>query len=147
MEQINILAVTRNSPEYEQVWQLREEVLRKPLGMSLKNEDLSMDAVDNIFIATEKDRVIGCLMLHDIDGSIIKFRQMAVYGEWQSKGIGKLLIQAAEKHAAAKGYTTVKLHARMVAEGFYRRLGYTPEGAQFTEVGIPHVLMQKNLDN
>ncbi|MBS1687606.1 MAG: GNAT family N-acetyltransferase, partial [Bacteroidetes bacterium] len=40
MAQISIKEIKVNTPEYEQVWELREEVLRKPLGQSLKNDDL-----------------------------------------------------------------------------------------------------------
>jgi predicted GNAT family N-acyltransferase len=36
------------------------------------------------------------------------------------------------------------LHARIVAVGFYEKMGYVRQGELFTEVGIPHVLMQKD---
>jgi predicted N-acetyltransferase YhbS len=146
MEHISIkTTTTRNADEYTQVWQLREDVLRKPIGMSLKNEDLSGDADDLIFIALHKGDVVGCLMLHHVNDTTIKLRQMAVGQNWQGRNIGRMLVGAAERHSAAAGYHTVVLHARMVAAGFYDRLGYTPMGDQFTEVGMPHVVMQKYL--
>ena len=37
------------------------------------------------------------------------------------------------------------MHARMTAVGFYAKLGYTRVGDGFTEVGIPHVKMEKRL--
>ena len=145
MHDITINIVTAASPEYTQVWNLREEVLRKPLNMSLKNEDLSMDAEDEIFVALLDHEVIGCLMLHRLDANTVKLRQMAVYDGWQGKNIGRMLVTAAEKHAATKGYKKVSLHARLAASGFYSRLGYTQIGEEFTEVGIPHFLMQKEI--
>lgn len=145
MNDITIAAITIKDAEYKAVWQLREDVLRKPLGMSLVNEDLSMDTEDTIFIAKQDDNVIGCLMLHSISDTVMKFRQMAVNNQWQGKGIGRLLMTEAEKAIAAKGCTTVMLHARQVVCGFYESLGYDITSSAFTEVGIPHVIMKKTL--
>jgi hypothetical protein len=39
----------------------------------------------------------------------------------------------------------VSLHARKIVAGFYSRLGYTTIGGEFTEVGIPHLKMEKQL--
>lgn len=145
MSNINISTATINSPEYQEVWKLREEVLRLPLGLSLKNEDLSMDAEDVIFVAKNEGKVIGCLMLHQLNSATIKLRQMAVYDSWQGKDVGRNLVEAAEKYAASLGYKFVTLHARLVAEGFYSRLGYDKEGDIFTEVGVEHILMSKTV--
>ena len=59
MDNIIISRTDTNAPEYPQVFALRDEILRKPLGMSLKNDDLSRDYIDTIFIARRGDEVIG----------------------------------------------------------------------------------------
>ena len=145
MHEIVVSHITSTSPKYQQVWDLREEILRKPLGLSLKNEDLSRDHSDTIFIAEHNNKVIGCLKLHHIDDGQVQLRAMAVYNEWQGKGIGRKLVTAAEAYAIQKGYPKMILHARKVALGFYRSLGYTAYGDEFTEVGIPHLMMEKTL--
>lgn len=38
------------------------------------------------------------------NGGRVQLRQMAVYEKWQGKGIGRQLVQAAEKLAIEKGY-------------------------------------------
>lgn len=146
MDNIVVKSITIADPEYTQVWQLREDVLRKPLGMSLANEDLGMDAEDTIWIAESDGSVIGCLMLHSISDTVMKFRQMAVSEQWQGKGIGRLLMTEAEKNIATKGYTTIMLHARQIVSDFYEKLGYDITSSAFTEVGIPHVIMKKVLE-
>lgn len=146
MSEISVSAITIKDPAYTEVWQLREDVLRKPLGLSLVNEDLGMDAEDIIYIAEEEGKVIGCLMLHKISDTVMKFRQMAVSPELQGKGIGRLLMTTAEQDIAVEGYTTVILHARQVVSGFYLSLGYHITSSVFTEVGIPHVIMKKMLE-
>jgi N-acetylglutamate synthase-like GNAT family acetyltransferase len=145
MDNIIISRIGNSSPKYQQVWDLREEVLRKPLGMSLKNDDMSWEPMDDIFIAEHDGKVIGCLLLHHIDNDRLKLRQMAVYDDWQGKGIGRLLVNAAEKFAAEKGYDKMVLHARKVAAGFYKSMNYTTAGDEFTEVGIPHFVMEKSM--
>lgn len=146
MEGIVVSRIDITDAKYPQVYNLREEMLRKPIGLSLKDENLSADASNAIFIAEHNDTVIGCVMLYPIaDEEKIKLRQMAVYDEWQGKGIGKVLVDAAENYAKDKGYSAIILHARKVSEGFYKKLGYDTTSSEFTEVGIPHVVMEKDV--
>lgn len=146
MENIVISRINSSSPKYQAVWELREEILRKPLGLSLRNEDLSRDHIDTIFIAGHNDQVIACLMLQRRDAKQVQLRQMAVAKEWQGKSIGRLLVSAAEDFAIDEGYTSMMMHARKVATGFYLSMGYSIKGDEFTEVGIPHFLMEKALE-
>ncbi len=136
-----IVAVT--DPEYKEVFALRDEVLRKPLGQSLYNDDLSRDYTDAILVAKHNNNVIACLMLHHINTNEVQLRQMAVYNQWQGKGVGKHLVKFAEDFACSKGYTKVILHARKVAVDFYGGMGYVQFGNEFVEVGIPHFMMEK----
>jgi len=141
---IIISQIDHTAQQYRQVWELREEVLRKPIGLSLKNEDLSRDKEDAIFIAEHNGKVIGCVMgRHTAEG--LQLRQMAVYDEWQGKGIGRMLVLAAEAYAMQKGYARILLHARKLAVGFYSGMGYTTYGDEFSEVGIAHFMMEKLL--
>jgi N-acetylglutamate synthase-like GNAT family acetyltransferase len=145
MENLEIITITSSSPEYAEVFELRDEILRKPLGMSLKNDDLSRDHTDIILVGKHNGRVIVCLMLHHLDETQIQLRQMAVHTQWQGKGAGKQLVQAAEQLAAGKGYKTMVLHARKTALGFYSGMNYSTSGSEFEEVGIPHYIMLKDL--
>ena len=145
MNDIVITHIDDKAPEYPQVFALRDEILRRPLGMSLKDDDLSRDRIDTIFIARQGDEVLACLMLHHKDEEHLQLRQMAVAAAWQGKSVGRLLVQAAEQWAAEQGYSKMILHARQVAKGFYDRLGYTTAGDEFMEVGIPHYIMEKAL--
>ncbi|NCX95224.1 MAG: N-acetyltransferase [Chitinophagia bacterium] len=141
--QIFTLITDINTDFYPQVWQLREEVLRAPIGLSLKDEDLSAEA-DNIFvIAIEQNRVVGCLLLHPLDNNTMKLRQMAVATDRQRQNIGNRLVTAAHGYIMAEQKQKCVLHARIPAVGFYEKLGYKAEGEVFEEVGIPHLFMQR----
>jgi predicted N-acetyltransferase YhbS len=142
---IIISQINSSSPQFQQVWDLREEVLRKPLGRSLKDDDLSRDYVDAIFVAEYDGRVIGCVFMHHLDAEQLQLRAMAVYNEWQGKGVGRMLVQAGEQFAKEKNYSKILLHARKVALGFYAGMGYSITSDEFIEVGIPHYMMEKEL--
>jgi predicted GNAT family N-acyltransferase len=145
MSKPTTIIITSSAPEYAGVFALREEILRKPLGMSLHNEDLSRDHTDIIMAGTINGEVISCLMLHHISDSEVQLRQMAVATAMQGTGAGRSLVQAAEAWASGKGYTKMVLHARKEATGFYTALGYTTTSDEFPEIGIPHYMMEKVL--
>lgn len=137
--------VLYDSPEYRQVVELREEVLRKPLKISLRNEDLSREAKDAILAAFEGDEIKACLLLTPLENGWYKLRQMAVAAAQQKTGVGRKLVGFAEEWVKQHSGRGIRLHSRYVAIGFYEKLGYQKEGAMFLEVGMPHVLMTKSL--
>lgn len=124
---------------------LRDAVLRQPIGFSLYDEDLSGEQEDITLAALAGNEVVGCVLLHPADADTYKLRQMAVAPEHANNGIGRQLLEVAEAYAQQHGKTIITLHARVTAMGFYEKLGYEKQGDVFTEVGIPHVLMQKML--
>lgn len=129
---------------YPQVYELREEILRKPIGLSLKDEDLQPDEHDWTVVALDGEEVLGCIMIRPVpEKNTAKFRQMAVKENLQGKGIGRIIMDAAEAISWANGFDKIVLHARVTAEDFYKKLNYTTTSDVFTEVGIPHVVMEK----
>lgn len=145
MERIEIYCIDTTHPWFPEVFDLRERVLRKPLGMSLYDEDTSADKLDRIFVARAGEHVIGCLMAKPLEGNQIKLRQMAVDPEFQGLGVGRLLMVAAEGQARKDQVFLLTLHARCSALPFYEKLGYQIDSEEFEEVGIPHKAMSKVL--
>lgn len=145
--ELAVVKIKVPSVEYDEVFALRDLLLRQPIGMRLADEDLSRDHTDSILAGKVGGKVIACLILTHKDEKTVQLRQMAVYPEWQGKGMGRQLVEAAEFYAQQEGYTTMVLHARKVAMGFYRSMGYTVTSDEFTEVGIPHYVMEKRLLN
>jgi GNAT superfamily N-acetyltransferase len=78
------------------------------------------------------------------DGTI-KMRQVAVDDRHQSQGLGKSLVKYADDYARENGYRLIHCHARDTAKEFYLKQGYKVEGDEFTEVGIKHYYMEKEL--
>ena len=137
--------IDHGSKEYNQMVDLRRQILRKPLGLDFTPEDLESEK-DHLHIAIyEDDQMLGCCMLVQLDPTTVQLRQMAVKAGLQGKGIGRVLMQFAENLARDRGNKKLIMHARKAAIGFYEKLGYKITGEEFTEVTIPHYIMEKEL--
>ena len=124
---------------------LRDEVLRKPLGLSYDPAELAGEK-ESFHLALRKgDELVACLVLKPLDERCIKMRQLAVRENAQGKGFGRELLNYAESFLKGRGYEEIVLHARETARGFYEKLGYEVEGDPFIEVGLSHLFMRKQL--
>lgn len=131
--------------EYQQMITLRNDILRKPLGLYFAPEELENEKHEILIGAFEEDKMIGCCMLVKEEAKTCRLRQMAVLNNVQGKGIGRALMLFAETIARDRGFRKLTMHARETALGFYERLGYKISGEEFKEVTIPHYVMEKNL--
>lgn len=71
--------------------------------------------------------------------------RMAVIADWRGRGVGTLLLQTLLEQASARRWIDIVLHAQRDAVPFYLRHGFTSDGAEFEEAGIPHVVMRRTL--
>lgn len=137
--------IDHGSAEYEQMVRLRDDILRKPLGLSFTMEELELEKNNILIAAFEEEQILGCCMLIDNQPPTVRLRQMAVLNNLQGKGIGRALMNFAENLSRDRGYKTITMHARKVAVGFYERVGYQVTGDEFIELNIPHYVMEKRL--
>ena len=133
------------SREYQQMVQLRNDILRKPLKLTLTPEELEKEKDEILIGAFEEEKMLGCCMLIIVDPSTVRLRQMAVLNNLQGKGIGRALMQFAENIARDRGFKKIIMHARKSAAGFYEKLGYQVCSSEFEEVTLPHYEMEKKL--
>lgn len=137
--------IDHGTKEYQQMVKLRDDILRKPLGLGFSPQELD-DEKENLLIgAFEDGNILGCAMLVEEKSDVVKLRQMAVLNYVQGKGIGRALMQFAENLARDHGYKILTMHARKNAVGFYEKMGYRVKGNEFLEVSIPHYEMEKAL--
>jgi predicted GNAT family N-acyltransferase len=124
---------------------LRYEVLRKPLGLCFAPEELLQEETQWHIGMVSGERVEGILLIKFIGENVAKMRQVAVAESFQGKGIGKEMVRYAELLCSQNHIEKIELHARKSAVPFYLSLGYHTEGAEFEEVGIPHIKMSIKL--
>lgn len=140
---IRIQLIETDHPFYEQELALRDEILRKPIGMNIADDDLSDEPKQLHFVAVKDNVVMGTVVLK-IEGKTGKLRQMAIKTELQGQNIGRKLVTIIEETAKQMGLEEIKLHARHYAVGFYEKLNYVKTTKPtFLEVGMEHFEMQK----
>jgi GNAT superfamily N-acetyltransferase len=146
-----IREVPHGSAEYWAFVDLRDAVLRRPLGLEFSAEELAAEK-DSLHVACYRGRrLVGGLVLRPLGdggegGGEIRMRQVAVDPAMQGQGIGTVLVEYAEVLARKLGYQRMVLHARETAVAFYEKLGYSRLGDLFEEVTIPHWAMEKVLN-
>ncbi len=133
------------TPAYAEALRLREEVLRKPLGLALTDAELALESRCFHLGAFAGSALNAVLLLQPLNDDTVKMRQVAVRQELQKRGAGSQLIAFAEEFARQRGYRTVVANARSTALGFYLQLGYSASGAEFIETSVPHQLVSKVL--
>ncbi|MBK8140914.1 MAG: GNAT family N-acetyltransferase [Chitinophagaceae bacterium] len=137
--------IEHGTPEYQKMVKLREDILRKPLGLGFTTNELEQEKSNMLIGAFEEEDILGCCMLVEENPEIVRLRQMAVLNDLQGKGIGRAIMHFAENIARDRGYSILSMHARKNAIGFYEKMGYKVTGDEFTEVTIPHYVMEKKL--
>ncbi|MBK7147811.1 MAG: GNAT family N-acetyltransferase [Bacteroidetes bacterium] len=142
---MDIRIFKEGTADYDRALALRDRELRQPLGLRFTTEELKKDEHDWHFGLFDGDEIAACLTLTACDCSRMKMRQVATDSAKQGKGLGRILSHAAEKFAADKGFEVMFCNARKSAVPFYEKLGYKIVSGEFTEVGIPHYTMEKQL--
>lgn len=137
--------IDHGSKEYLQMVNLRDNLLRRPLGLTFSHDELMQEKDEILIVCTDDETMLGCCMLVRMDNETLRLRQMAVAANLHGKGIGASIINFAENLAKDKGYKKITMHARDTAIGFYEKFGYHIKGKQFIEVNTPHHVMEKLL--
>lgn len=140
-----IRVIDHGTKEYQQMVELRNQILRKPLGLTFEPAELEQEKEDILIGCFEEEKLEGCCLLTKQDEKTLRLRQMAVLSGLQGKGVGRVLMQFAENIARDRGFKVLMMHARKTALGFYEKLGYKTQGEEFEEVTIPHYVMVKEL--
>lgn len=142
--EVHFLEISHKTKYYKEACRLRDDILRKPLGMSLYDQNLEEEK-DHIHIIgkSSNDEVLAYLQFRLLDDNTAKMQQVAVRKKNHANGIGRRLVNHSEQFIKNIGVKFIVLHAREPVIGFYEKLGYQKIGEKFLEVTIPHYKMKK----
>lgn len=144
MDKITVRRLRWGCGPYRAALALRDGLLRRPLGLSVYDEDIPAERAAWHVGAFAGRHLVGVLVLWPT-GDTARMRQVAVEESFQRRGVGRRLVQYAEALLLRRGIRRVVLHARMSAVPFYEKMGYRATGAPFMELGIGHLPMEKCL--
>jgi predicted N-acetyltransferase YhbS len=103
--------------------------------------DVSASPHTVIFVAESDSQVVGALSFHCIplfhtDGFLGRITSLVVSPTFQRRGVGRMLVAAAEEFARAHGCARVEVTSgehRPQAHFFYESLGYQPASRRFVK--------------
>ena len=130
--------------EVEAAQELRLRVFSGEQGIPRNGEIDGLDPASTHIVAVRRGGIVGTCRLRFGEGRC-KLERMVVDQSLRRTGVGRELIEGAEREALRQGAPEIVLHAQRQVEAFYAECGYTPEGETFLEEGIPHVQMRKRL--
>lgn len=124
---------------------LRRTVFIEEQGVSEADEIDDRDGAAIHLLARIGGRPVGSARLL-IEGATGKIGRVCVLPEARGTGLGAALIRRAVAELAARpGLRRAKLGAQTHALGFYEKLGFTAEGPEYDDAGIPHRDMTRPL--
>ncbi|TVR77737.1 MAG: GNAT family N-acetyltransferase [Chitinophagaceae bacterium] len=142
---LNFKQIEHNSVDYWKAVELRDKVLRKPLGLEFSEKELMEEHTQIHYAAFYQNELIACLSLVPLDHSRIKMRQVCTHPDFSGKGVGRQLAKFTEQKLSELGYKTIECNARKTAVSFYEKMNYKVISDVFYEVGIEHFKMEKSL--
>lgn len=145
MSEIAIESVPYDSQAYRDSCRLRDEILRRPLGLTLSAEDIGGEDEQWHLVALEQTEVVGCVVLKPTADGLVQLRQMAVCESHRGSGLGRRLLEESFTLAQSESARLMTLNAREPAIGFYRKAGFEVYGEGFVWHGVPHRRMHKTL--
>ncbi len=143
-----LIAHTRDtmSDIYLDALKIRNQVFVIEQNVPLELEIDQYEAHTVHFVLYDEQRhPLATVRLLPKENQTMKVQRMAVLNEHRQKGLGKVIMDAAEDFAKEQGYQQLVLDAQLTAVPFYERLGYQAEGDIFLDAGIEHVSMTKEV--
>ncbi|EOH99164.1 hypothetical protein UAY_01941 [Enterococcus moraviensis ATCC BAA-383] len=122
-----------NSEDYWIGIHLRNKLLKTSSGKEWITE-LPVDEKHDIHMAVMMDgAVVGTLLLSKKSQTVAQIKQVAIDDNYHGIGLGKKLLEFAEKVAELMKFQTIILTGRKQAWGFYDRFGYQSSGCEYEE--------------
>ena len=141
----NTITITQTPAGLEQCYDIRKAVFVEEQAVPL---ELEMDEYDDVaihFLLRDTEGIpLATARLLDKHG-LAKIGRVAVLKDARGLGLGLELMQFVLDESRRRGFTEAVLDSQTYAIPFYERLGFTAEGDEFDDAGIPHFLMRRKL--
>ena len=137
-----------SSAEFEQYYNLRYEVLRKPWlqPKGSEKDDGDKSSIHRMIIDESNGKAVAVGRLQFNTSEEAQIRYMAVSDNYQLKGYGNIIVKTLEDIALNKGIRNIILQARENALKFYWKNGYEIiEQSYLLFDEIQHWLMVKKI--
>lgn len=134
-----------NSDIYKHALNIRQEVFIDEQGVDVDLEIDELEEQTEHIVLFQNEAPIAVARIYDLGDGVYKVQRVATLKTYRGQGHGARLMKEIELKIAELGGTNITLGAQNTALPFYEKLGYTIEGDQFMDAGIPHHTMTKNI--
>jgi len=124
---------------------IRTIVFQEEQGVTTELEFDGLDAIATHFLAYLDDQPVGTTRIRNIDEQTVKIERLAVLPGARKQGIGRKLMETALEVITTQKKHIAIVHAQEYIANLYRQLGFEQVGDRFTEAGISHIKMTKQL--
>ncbi|MGR3792958.1 GNAT family N-acetyltransferase [Vannielia sp. SX4] len=114
---------------------LRREVFMREQGFSEAEEFDGKDGRAIHLLAAERGEPVGTARVFVEEGRI---GRICVVTRARGTGLGAKIVRAGMELLRERGAKAAVLDAQVRAMGFYETLGFTAEGPEFDDGGVPH---------
>lgn len=121
---------------------LRQTVFVEEQGFQNEFDDVDSHAFHVVLYEGEMPIATGRTFL---EGDFWHIGRIAVLKPYRGRQLGKSVMSALEEIIAENGGKRITLSAQLQAQGFYARLGYSPEGEPYPDEHCLHIAMIKKL--
>jgi len=133
------LEVMRAEYEWQRAgaYSVRIQGMNRQHHISLRDEFDERDCDGTKYIVVLDDGYpIATCRFYEVDKESVVLGRVVVLPEYRGKQIGALVVTEAEKWIKELGYKKVIVDSRLVAIGFYEKLGYQKEAEDVIKSGM-----------
>ncbi|MCC0178107.1 GNAT family N-acetyltransferase [Waterburya agarophytonicola K14] len=124
---------------------IRTKVFQEEQGVSAELEFDGLDADTTHFLAYINHEAVGTARIREIDRDTTKIERLAVLPQARKQGIGKKLMSAALEVISDQNKIRAIVYSQEYITPLYQGLGFEIVGEKFSEAGMSHVKMVKQL--
>ncbi|WP_312100730.1 GNAT family N-acetyltransferase [Acinetobacter venetianus] len=116
---------------------IRELVFISEQNIPEQDEWDDQDAISQHFVVYDRNQPIATARLL-VNNSV---GRVAVLKTYRGQGIGRLIMLQIIAYAQAQKRPSLQLSSQVHAISFYEKLGFSIQGDEYDECGIPHIEM------
>lgn len=142
--EVELRQIQYGSAEYEMTRELRNRIMRAPIGLSIYDQDYTFEVNSRIVGAFDGSHMLGCSIVGKLDGEYcLDF--LCIDDRVQKTGIGSILLNDVENWVKSQDIHLLILEARVTAQKFYEKHGYESYGDIYLMEKSPvdHIMMRK----
>ena len=136
----SVIKIVENEKELMASFEVRRIVfvLEQNVPESIEWDEFDEGATHIIYKLD--DKVVGAGRIVYFDDSV-KIGRVAVLKEYRMRGIGREIVEFLIKESRKRSNKIIYANVQLIAQKFYKKLGFNEEGDIFFEADIEHVKM------